>query len=108
MSAIAAAARSLMAVLGPVAEMRWPADRPVSNLAQAAEAHEAIAREFAKLREALIAEVDANGGDAHMLEPFYLNDILSGWDDLADALAAENHDLAGATRAEARWEMEHK
>ena len=106
MSAIATAARRLQAALGPVIDMTWPADRPVSNVAQAAEAHEAIATAFAMLRGALVEEVAANGGADHMLEPFYLSDILSGWDSLADDMAAERHDLAGATRAEARFELE--
>lgn len=108
MSAIADAARRLQSALGPVIDMQWPASTPISNVQQAQYVTAMLTDLFMDLRQALVKEADDNGGDVSWLEPRdAITDLLiSGWETVVEEMFDERSSLAGATRAEARWEME--
>lgn len=108
MSAIATAARRLQAALGPVIDMTWPASTPIGNVQQAQHVNAMLSDLFMDLRQALVKEADDNGGDVSWLDGRDgISDLLvSGWETMVEEMFEERHDLAGATRAEARFELE--
>lgn len=107
MSAISAAARRLQAALGPVIEMRFPADDPIRAASMAKLQMEALTDMFLDLSEALKAEAASHGADMQAWtedRDVCAGTLLSGWDSAVSAMEYEARHLAGATRAEARRE----